>query len=92
MAGTQLASVTDLILDPFNTGRSVSPADTPLFLADPVGTLRRYGVNVPPQAEAPWRQFAVALSALRAASPAQAGSNYSSSHALYLDIHIPIPA
>jgi hypothetical protein len=83
-------SVTDLIIDPFNAGRSRTPGVTQQFIADPVTTLRQYGGNVSAESEAAWRQLSAALRALQAATRGKAGGTYQGTHALYVDIHIPI--
>ena len=52
------------------SGDAGAPVNGPLFLADPVGTLRGHGVAVLPAEEHAWRQLASALQALqRAADP-----------------------
>ena len=58
-----------------------------MFLADPVGSLRRQGFAVPQAAEPAWRQLAFALQALQRASagPAPAGAQPP-----YLEIRIPV--
>ena len=83
-------SATDLIIDPFNSNRSKNPAETQMFLADPVGALRRRGINVSAGSEAAWRQLSIALVGLQSAMNGQAGGTYTGTHALYVDIVIPV--
>jgi hypothetical protein len=82
-------SVTDLIIDPFNSGRARNLVVTHSFMIDPVGTLRQHGANVPAESEAAWRQLTAALLALRAANTGKGGGTSPGTHALYVDIYIP---
>jgi hypothetical protein len=82
-------SVTDLIIDPFNAGKSRNPGVTQRFMADPISTVRQHGGHVSPESEAAWRQLTAALRALQAASTGKHGDTYQGSHVLYVDIFIP---